>query len=123
MSNSLQLLMGSGIAAGAAQSIGGNIANGLTSTGTTQGGALLLCANYNVVSTAPLNGGVILPATAQPSDEFEVFNIGANPVAVYPPVGAAINNGAANASIAVAVGKSARLVCITPTLFGAIVSA
>lgn len=81
-----------------------------TATGTTQATALLVTTEYFEVGTTALNTGVVLPTSLQAGglqagDRFTVVNHGANPLAVYPPVGGKIANGATNASIVVPAGK------------------
>ena len=84
---------------------------GLTAlAGGGQSGATLLSAGINVITTvANANDSVMLPAvTLATSGYFKtpalgaaitVINLGANPVAVFPASGDAINGGSANASI------------------------
>jgi len=115
-------LIGIGVPPAMAQGIGGQGATGLTAAGTTQGTALALVASNNQVTTTALNSGVILPAV-QGGEEVWVYNAGANSLAVYPPTGAAINSGAANASFAVATTKSATFKFVTNTVILANLSA
>lgn len=78
---------------------------GLSAAGTTQTTATPLSASFDrhVVTTVASGAGVVLPsATASRVDI--VINAGANPLLVYPPSGAAINNLATNAAYTVPVG-------------------
>jgi acetamidase/formamidase len=106
-----------------AQEILGRIATGLTATGSTQATAYALDTSNSVFTTVAASTGAILPAAALPGDVLEVTNLGANSLSVYPPVGAAVDNGATNAAKAVAVGKSCRFRKITDTLWVANLSA
>ncbi|WP_428331965.1 hypothetical protein [Novosphingobium sp.] len=127
---SLSKLVGMGAPPAGAQFMVGDVAAGLTATGTTQGTALALSANFNQVTTVAASAGVVLPAiSAAPSlgvsngDSIEVFNQGANALAVYPPVGSTINSLAANTALSVAAAKSARFIQLSPTNWGAVLSA
>lgn len=96
----------SGIAAVAANAIVGDTVIALTATGATQATALALTAGNNFVGTAAAGTGGILP-TGNPGDMVFVYNGGSNALLVYPPVGGAVNNTAANTGFSVATLKSA----------------
>jgi len=81
------------------------VALGLTATGTTQGTALQLEAEWNEVTTVAANTGVALFAFGTGFDS-RVWNAGANSLKVYPPIGCSIDGGAANAPYALAAGKA-----------------
>ena len=134
MANSLTQMVGTGTSPVMAAAISGSLQTGQTALGTTQGTAFAVFLNYTHFSTVALNTGAVLPpvsATAglatQPGDEFEVYNNGANPLAVYPPVGGAIGTIAANTALAVPAGKGAKFTLLTAVgtvaLYGAILSA
>lgn len=123
MANSIQAMMGVGTPAAQAVAIGGVVTDTLTALGSTQGTALALPSNVNRVTTTAASTGVIIPATAQPGDEYIVTNSGANALLVYPPTGAAIAAGATNAGFSVAANKSAYFVVISGTFIAAILSA
>ena len=76
----------------------------ITATGTLQGTAFPLTARVNVVTVAPAGSGVLLAAGAA---EQKVLNRGVAPLSVYPPVGDAIEVGAINQAVTVAVGGGA----------------
>src|SRR4051812_2487987 len=63
----------------------------VVAAGTTQATATLLINGMNGVLTAAANSGVILNSNSLTSDTQVVYNGGANPVKVYPPVGSKIN--------------------------------
>lgn len=83
---------------GQAVAIGGQGKTGIAAAGTdSQANSTLLTVGNNVVATAAANSGVRLPA-GMSGDEVWVYNAGASTCHVYPPTGAAINSGAANAA-------------------------
>lgn len=74
---------------------------GISAAGTTQATARLLINGINKISTAAASSGVILQ-TADIGTSQIVFNGGANPVNVYPPVGYSINSLPANSPAIIA---------------------
>lgn len=127
---SLSKLVGMGAPPAGASFMTGDLAIGLTATGTTQAGALAMAANFCQFTTVAAGSGAMLPAVAgvpmlgvAAGDSIEVFNQGAGALAVYPPLGSTINGLAANASVSVPINKGARFIMLTPTAWGAIVSA
>ncbi len=109
MPNTLNQMATSGLSAVAAQSINGNSATALIAAGTTQATAASLPAANNFIGTAAASSGVILPP-GNPGDEIFIYNGGANAVTVYPPVGGALNNLAANTGVSVATTKSVYII-------------
>lgn len=91
-------------------------ATGLTATGTTQGTALLLAADYNEVSTVAAGSGVVMPATSSGAS-ITVWNRGANALKVYPPSGGAINGLSANAPFVIMAGYSNTFEATSSTQF------
>lgn len=59
-------------------------------TGTTQSTAAPLTSEWSVISTVPVNSGVILPSTIAPFD-VRIWNAGVNPLRIYPPVGGRVD--------------------------------
>jgi hypothetical protein len=116
-------LMGSGTPSGQAGSIIGGTLVGQTATGSTQADAFALSVTNTQFTTVASGTGAIVPSFMQIGDYLRVFNNGANALLVYPITGAAINNGAANAGFSVAANKSAQFFMLSPTLFGATLSA
>lgn len=123
MANSIQNMMGVGTPAAQSVAIGGIATDALTAVGTTQGTALLIPSNIARFTTVGSGTGAILSGVAQPSDEYIVVNSGANALLVYPPTGAAIGAGSANAGFSVAAGKSAYFFFVSATFVGVILSA
>jgi hypothetical protein len=116
-------LVTAGVSALQAQATVGTVANGLTAAGSTQATALPLPADVNRFTTVAASTGAILPPS-NPGDMIVVQNAGANALAVYPPVGAAINAVATNGAYSVATATpTAVFICVTPTQFIAFQSA
>jgi len=119
-------LTGSGCAPLQARASLGFPSVGLTALGTTQGTALVLPSDFNVISTAALNTGAILPATGfqyQVCDTIIIANHGANPVTVYPPVGGTIGTAAANTGLALPAGKTGWYLIVGTNAYAASISA
>jgi hypothetical protein len=95
---------------GVAQSIGASI----SAAGSSQATATALSSVYNFITAG--TGGVLLP-TMQPGQSVAVFNQTASAINVYPPSGASINGGAANAAVSLPANTSATFVCQTATTF------
>ena len=74
----------------------GSTATGLTAAGTNLATALVLAAQYNVVSTTALSTGVALPSVT--GVKIWVYNAGTNSLTVYPPSGTV--NGSASFTLA-----------------------
>lgn len=113
-------LVKAGMFANTANAVVGDMASALTAAGTTQATALVLVADHNRIGTAALSSGALLRKVGGMQT---VFNGGANPVAVYPPVGGTINSGAANAAFSVAATKSAVFISADGVNFVAVLSA
>ena len=80
-----------------------SVSTGLTAAGTTQGTALALTAGINTVTTTASGTGVVLSSSLT---EQRVYNAGTNPLKVYPPTGAKINQLATNAAISLAINTA-----------------
>lgn len=105
-----------------ALAITGDVATGITALGSTQATAVPLAATNNFIGTAAASTGVILPVGSA-GDKVYVYNGGASTVTVYPPLGAQINNLAANAGFAVATTRSAVFVYASATQMMAVYGA
>lgn len=79
----------------------------MTATGTTQATATQLTSMQNIVTTTPINSGVILPIPAGQGLKVVVANYGANTLSVYPALGGNIDNAAVNAPVFVPSGATA----------------
>ena len=107
-------LIGSGLHTTSASAILGLIATGLTAAGTNQATALALDTSTSVVGTTAASTGVVLPV-CEAGDVVEVYNQGANALAVYPPGSETINALSASAAFSVAAGKAARFRKVSDT--------
>ena len=111
-------LMGSGIASAAALQItSGDLTNSITAAGTTQATAQAVYAEVNLVTAVAVGAGVLLPSNRNVGDLLEVVNLGANALAVYPPLSSAIGTGATNAAFSVPVSKVCTFRMVTSTLW------
>jgi hypothetical protein len=75
-----------------------SVATGLVATGGNQATALLLTNDWNEISTSSVGSGVLL-GSLQAGQSQVVFNASPNIIQIYPPPGAGINGGAANAPV------------------------
>lgn len=123
MANNVQSMMGVGTPPSQAVAINGIVTSGLTAAGTTQANGTPIQTNYTGFTTVASGTACVLPAGAQPGDEYVVYNGGANALLVFPPVGGAIGTGSANASFSVPAAKGANFFLLTPTTWGVNLSA
>lgn len=80
------------------------VGTGLIAAGNSQATALVLTREWNEVATTALNTGVLLYAFGIGLNSF-VWNMGANPLRVYPPLGCQIDALGANAPYVLAASK------------------
>lgn len=106
-------VLGAGNAPLSAEVICGDVATGLTATGSTAADALQLSAVVSVVATTAASTGVKLPP-AETGAMVTVFNNGANSLTVYPQTGSTVDGGA---SVAIATGKERIFFGISPTIW------
>lgn len=112
-----QRLAAAGLSAAASQAILGTVAASFTAAGSNQGGAPLLPADTTNVTAGGAGTGVILPVMNQ-SDSLEVYNGTGAALLLYPPTGAAINGGSANAAYSIASATPyCNVRCINPTTY------
>lgn len=116
--------MGLGVAAAeAAGDFIAQIATAISAAGTTQGGATLVQADANLVSTAAASSGVIL-YNGVIGDSCVVFNDNTgNTFLVYPPTSGKINNAATNAGVSLANNTSMLFMKVTATRWIGLLSA
>ncbi len=107
-------IMQGGVSAGTADAINGQIASGLTAAGTTQGTALLISADTNLFSTVGSGAGAVLYA-GQSGDSCDVYNGGANALAIYPPSGSRFNQVAVNGSISLGTSTMCTIRIVSAT--------
>lgn len=121
-------LLGSGCPPLQCQASLGIVSNNLTAVGTTQGTALVLPSDFNIITTAAASTGAILPIAGnvtnvvQVPDSIIVVNHGANPVLIYPPVGGKVANGTTNAGLSLGSLKTGTYNCVGPNLYSAQIS-
>lgn len=112
-----------GMSAAAAAASQGTSANNLTAAGNSQATASSLGADQNRFTTVAASTGCILPAM-NPGDSIVVVNAGANPLALYPPVGGQINALGNNAAYTIAIATPfCTINCFTTTQYHAFQSA
>ena len=115
-------IMGGGFSAAAAAAINGQVSSAITAAGTTQSDATALVASINVVTTAAASTGVLLPNT-EIGDEYEVLNLGASALTVYPPTSGQINQLSANTGFSLAPNTAVKVRKYTSTKWVAWLSA
>ena len=92
----------------------------LAATGTVIGNAAAITARFSVVTGANDSAGVLLPSTAAVGDEYLVYSSTATSgLKVYPPVNSDINDGSANAAVAIEGKTLARFIRIDGTTWAA----
>lgn len=116
-------VFGAGIPGLAVQAICQDVKTGLSAAGTDQSGATELTSATNVVVTVGAGSGVICYSGMVPVDSQLVFNGGANPLIVYPPVGFKINNLPVNTGVILATNTAIEMTCVSTTQIVAILSA
>lgn len=84
--------------------LGFTSSNDVTATGTVQADAVALATEWSVVTTTPVNSGVIVAAFGAGVPN-TVFNRGVNTLKVYPPVGSQIDALGINAPYPLAANK------------------
>ena len=110
--------MGVGIAAAAAlQIVQGELTNSISAAGTTQATATTVYNEVNLITTVAVGAGVVLTSNRNVGDLLEVVNLGANALAVYPPLSSAIGTGATNIAFSVPTSKVCTFRMVTSTLW------
>lgn len=107
MSSLNTLIRGGGVWAG---TLNDTVQLTASAAGANQGTATAITKDITAFTTVAASTGAILPKATVPGESYLVANLGANALALYPPVGHSINSGAANASVSVAAAKAARAV-------------
>lgn len=94
-----------GLAHAASRALLNDTANLLTAAGTTQATAFLMTQANNVFTTVAAGSGALLNYVSDNGDEYQVDNLGANALLVYPPLGAQIGLNGTNNAVTIASGK------------------
>lgn len=115
-------IMRGGLSAGSAKAINGDVNSTISAAGTTQATATALTAGINVVTTAAASSGVRL-GNSEIGDQYEILNLGANAVMVYPPTSGQINNLSANTGFTLATNTAVKVRKFTSTRWMAFLSA
>lgn len=110
-------LMTLGVPANLANVLSGTVTTGLTATGSTQDGALLVQPGLNAFSTVASSTGARLPPASTSGPVF-IVNGGANTLAVYPATGEYINAGSVNAGFNVTNAKNGLFIPFGNRWFG-----
>ena len=97
-------LMGLGLSASLANLVGAAYAT-VTGVGTSQSGAAALTGTVNNVTTSAGQTATVLSSSWPLMVPISVYTNTATTALVFPPSGATINQGAADASVNVAQGK------------------
>lgn len=108
-------LMALGIPGEAAKNIGETIATSIAGVGTAQAGAAALTGTVNTLTTAGGATAFIMPAH-NAGRTVEAYNTTATAALIYPPTGAAIDGGSANASVSIAQNRGRVFRYITPLI-------
>lgn len=116
-------IMAGGVSAPAAGQVVGDVATGLIALGNSQATSLALPAAINAFATVAASTGAVLPIDAQPGDEYEIYNGGANSLTVYPALGGTINNLGANTGLALVTLKSGKYKCTAANTWYSLLSA
>jgi hypothetical protein len=95
------------------------VGTGVVAGGTTQADATPLSSEWNVISMAPANSGVVLNAFGV-GFESTIFNKGGASLNVYPPIGCSIDSLAANAPYALANNKTQIFYQLSATEFSSL---
>lgn len=115
-------IMKGGFSAGGAAAINGQVSSAMTGAGTTQGDATAITASVSVfTTTAASTGGVLTDSMI--GDEYDIMNLGANSLTVYPPSGGRINAIATNGGFTLATNTAVKVKKFTATRWMAWLSA
>lgn len=94
----------------------------INGTGTTQAGAAAIgdLQFYVRANAQSAQYAFVMPATAQVGNRYEIFNVGAVTMVVWPPSGGQVNTTATGLSVAALKGIT--FLCVTATTFDAMLS-
>ena len=116
-------MMGLGMPAALANLVGDTIPAAVAGVGTAQSGATPLTGTMNQVTTAAGQTAFLLSSAQPTGTSVNVYNSTSTAALVFPPTGASINEGAANASFSVAQAKFTTFVRVSATKWLAQLSA
>ena len=104
-------MMQGGFSAGQADAIGGSVASVSATPAGTQATALVVSADYNLVTFSSGSCAVRLYAGG-PGDSCAVINAGSSAMFVWPPSGVAFLGTATNAAVTVATSGNCTFTCV-----------
>jgi hypothetical protein len=108
-------MMGLGMPSALANLVGDTIPPAVAGVGTAQSGATPLTGTMNQVTTSAGQTAFLLSSAQPLGTSTNVYVSTATAALVFPPVGASINEGAANASFSVAQAKFTSFVRVSAT--------
>lgn len=115
-------IMKGGCSAGQAAAINGQVSATMTGAGTHQSDGTAITASISVfTTTASGTGGTLTDSMI--GDEYEILNLGANSLTVYPPSGGRINAIATNGGFTLATNTAVKVRKFTATRWMAFLSA
>jgi len=113
-------LMGKGMAAQLAQTVGTDY-SALTCTGTTQGGAAQVLSKMVALTAAASQTGALLPSNSELQEEFNFVTLSSTSAVVYVPSGHYLN-GTQNAGLTIAQNKAAKIWQYKPSYWCSIIT-
>jgi hypothetical protein len=116
-------VFGSGMPGLTVQAMCQDSADALTATGTNQATAYEVTTAKALFSTVTSGTGCRLSPQATAGDSQVLFNAGANPLLVYPPVGAKVNSLPTNGGVILARNTGCEFHCMSTTQWFGVLSA
>jgi len=115
-------MVAAGFSSGQASGSNGQIAATLSGAGTTQGTGTAITASVSVFTTVAASSGATL-TDSMIGDEYDILNLGANALTIYPPTGARVNALSANTGFQLAPNSAAKVKKFTATRWMGFLSA
>ena len=115
-------LMGVGFSAAQAAGVNGQVSSAMSGAGTTQGTGTAITASVSVFTTVAANAGATL-TDSMIGDQYDILNLGANPLWIYPPTGARINALSTNTGFQLAPNTAVKVRKFTSTRWAGNLSA
>lgn len=111
-------LMGLGMPGPLAAALGETIRS-VTAVGTTQGGTSprIYASDFAILTTAASQTAATLDSGFPVGEDATVYNNTATAAVLFPPTGCTIDNGSANASVAIAQNRGRVVRRVSPTAF------
>lgn len=115
-------IMGGGFSAGQAAAIGGQVSDTMTGAGTTQATGTAITASVSVFTTVTASTGGTL-TDSMIGDQYDILNLGASTLTVYPPSGGRINQISTNGGFSLPINTACKVKKFTATRWMAWLSA